>query len=129
MRRIKLLLPLVLALSLAGCVTGASRENAHEFFVLKQDRIAPENWKAFADCLLDGFDRSHFVLTNIQHRQQRRADSIRVESLTAGSILVSADVFEDGRVVLNEANAAGLVNTTGQKETFSRCLAKYKIAK
>ena len=113
-----------------GCVSGPTRESTDQFFVLKQDRIRPDSWNMFADCLLDGFDKSHYVLTNITHRQVRRADSVRVESLAGGHIItISADVFENGIVVLNESKAASLINTTGQRETFSICLEKYKIAR
>jgi len=47
---------------------------------------------------MDGFDASSTILANVSVRQQRRADRYRVEVLTHSSVLVSADVFDSGRV-------------------------------
>jgi len=117
-------------LLLTGCMSTPNRSDVDAFFVLKEGRVDPKTVQVFASCLLDGFDKSHLILTDITHRQQRRADSFRVESLAGGTILiVSADVFDDGRVVLNESKTAALINTTGQRKTFETCLQKYSVLK
>lgn len=49
---------------------------------------------------MDGFDASSLMLTNVSVRQQRRTEHNRVEVLTHSSVLLSADVFDIGRVEL-----------------------------
>ena len=102
----------------------APTRSTPEAFKLMQEGVVPTSEvPAFADCLLDGFDRSHFMPTNVAARQQRRSDGYRVETLVDGRlILMSADVFEDGRVQLFEAKAAKWVNTSGERKVFAQCL-------
>ena len=115
---------------LSGCITGPTRTDDGAFSPSKEARISPASVQAFADCLLDGFDKAHFMLTNIASRQQRRSNSYRVETFAAGRILlISADVFDHGHVVLNESASAALVNTSGERQAFEECLKKYAIAK
>lgn len=90
--------------------------------------MQPKSTQAFADCLLDGFDKAHSMFSNNTSRQQRRADSYRVDSLAGGRILiVSADIFDDGRVLLHESTSAALINTTGERDAFQKCLSQYGI--
>ncbi|PTR14526.1 hypothetical protein C8R31_106200 [Nitrosospira sp. Nsp2] len=59
---------------------------------------------------MDGFDASSLMLTNVSVRQQRRTEHNRVEVLTHSSVLLSADVFDIGRVELYESSTAALIN-------------------
>jgi hypothetical protein len=119
----------LIVIFLPGCASGPTRADADAFSLLKESRIAPANVQAFSDCLLDGFDKAHFMLSNVTSRQQRRADSYRVETLSGGRILlVSADAFDSGRVTLNESKSAALINTTGERDAFSQCLSKFAVA-
>ena len=112
---------------LSGCAAAPTRAEPDKFKLLGQAQIPRTNVGAFAECLLDGFDKAHFMLTNSTARQQRRTDSFRVETLVGGRILItSADVFDDGRVMLYEANSAMLINTSGEREAFARCVDRYK---
>ena len=121
---------LFLVLSLAGCVTAPSRSDPDAFFVAKTSQIPSGNVQSFVDCVSDGFDKAHFILTNSNTRQQRRSDSYRIETLAGGTtITVSADVFLTGVVVLNESKSASLINTSGQKAAFDNCLNKYSFIK
>jgi hypothetical protein len=88
--------------------------------------VAKSTAPAFADCLLDGFDKAHYALTIVNVRQQRRADSFRVETMSHSTVMVSADVFDDGKVRLYESSQAALLNTRGEKEAFQRCLGRYR---
>ena len=118
----------IVAFLLSACA-GPTRLNTEAFKLLQEGRVTPQSSHAFADCLLDGFDKAHFMLTDATIRQQRRSDSYRVESLAGGRILfVSADVFDDGRVQLFESTSAGLINTSGERESFGRCLKQFGIA-
>ena len=68
------------------------------------------------------------MLSNINIQQQRRSDLYRVESYVDTILLVSADVFDDGRVLLLESSSAALINTTGEKNAFEECLKQYGTA-
>ena len=65
---------------------------------------------------------AHFLMTNVESRQTRRTDGYRVETYNRVGILVSADIFDDGRVELFEAKAAALINATGERDSFKKCL-------
>lgn len=110
---------------LSACAA-PTRSDADAFFILKEGQIAPQNVHAFSDCLLDGFDKAHFMIHRFTSRQQRRSNSFRIETLAGGRIItVSADVFDDGKVVLNESKSAALINTSGQRDAFDSCLVQF----
>jgi hypothetical protein len=112
----------------SACGAAPTREDTSAFKLLREGSVQPKSTQAFADCLLDGFDKAHYMLSNNTSRQQRRSDSYRVESLAGGRILlVSADIFDDGRVLLHESTSAALINTTGERESFQKCLSQYGI--
>lgn len=116
------------ALLLSACATAPTRLNTEAFKVVQEGRVPIKNTQAFTDCLMDGFDEAHFIGTNIIIRQQRRSDSYRVEALTGVSLLVSAEVFDDGRVRLHESSIAALIITEGERHAFEKCLKHYGIA-
>ena len=68
------------------------------------------------------------MLTNISVRQQRRTERYRVETMTRSSVLLSADVFDNGRVELYESSAAALVNLSGERKAFDDCLSRFRAA-
>ena len=124
----KLLFAVACLALLSACAAGPTRTEPERFTLLHEGKISPSNVTLFAECLLDGFDKSHFMFTNATSRQQRRTDSFRVETLAGGRlIMISADVFDDGRVQLLEAKEAALVNTSGEREAFVECLGRYKL--
>lgn len=47
---------------------------------------------------------------------------MRVEAVTNSIILVSVDVMSTGQVEIYESYSAALVNTSGERETFKKCL-------
>jgi hypothetical protein len=117
---------LAVSVLLVSCAAAPTRENEKAFKLVQEGSIRPSEAGQFADCVLDGFDKAHFMLTNITSRQQRRADSYRIESFSAGRmLLMSADVFDDGKARLLESTTAALINTTGEREAFAACLSKF----
>lgn len=115
---------------ISACTSGPTRTDEDAFSLLKEGRIATTSVQAFSDCLLDGFDKAHFMLTKVTSRQQRRSNSYRVETLAGGRILlISADVFDDGRVVLSESKSAALINTSGERSAFEQCFGKYAVTR
>lgn len=120
---------LLISVLLVGCAAAPTRSNDPAKFITKgEGRIAPSNTLLFSDCMIDGFQSSHGMMTNVSTKQTRRSTGYRIESLAGGHIVVtSADIFDDGRVALYESSAAGLINTTGEVETFNACLKKYGI--
>jgi hypothetical protein len=129
--RVATLLSLSLVASLlSSCASAPTRADAEAFSLLAEGQIAPAQVQAFASCLLDGFDKAHFMLSNVTSRQQRRFDSYRVETLSGGRILlVSADAYDSGRVALNESKAAALIDTSGERDAFAQCLSKFTISR
>lgn len=123
------IVPLSLVVLLfSACSAAPTRDDASAFKLLQEGKVQPKSTQVFADCLLDGFDKAHYMLTNSTSRQQRRSDSYRVETLGGGRMItVSADVFDDGRVLLHESRSAALINTTGQRDAFQKCLSQYGI--
>ncbi|PKG74233.1 hypothetical protein CXF86_14020 [Shewanella sp. GutCb] len=119
---------LALSLMLAACAA-PTRTDKDEFFVVSSGNVPIEKVPHFVDCLTDGFNRAHSGLTNFEVRQSLRATGYRVETYTGSFnyLLMSADIFNDGNVVLNESSAAALINTNGEKDAFVGCLAEFKV--
>jgi hypothetical protein len=119
----------IAALATISCLCACAsptREDSAAFATLTEGMISKSDTPAFADCVLDGFDKAHYSMTMVSARQQRRSDSYRIETTSALTILVSADVFDDGRVRLTESSQAALVNTKGEKEAFQRCFERFR---
>jgi hypothetical protein len=110
---------------LGGCAA-PGRESAHSTMVVREGTVAPADAGVMADCLMDGFGHAHWMMTNTRVAQQRRSDGLRVETYTGNTLLISADVFDDGRVALTEMSNAKLVNTSGEREAFAACLAHFR---
>jgi hypothetical protein len=112
-------------------VTPPTREEKPDFFISKASgRLKPQSNVAFGQCVQDGFDKSHFIFTNISTRQQRRVDGMRVESLAGGRHLsISVDVLDDGRVEYFESRGAALLNTQGERAAFDKCLGEFGVPK
>jgi hypothetical protein len=125
---VKTALIVLLSLMLAACAA-PTRTDPGEFFVVSAGNISAEKVPYFVDCLNDGFNKAHWGLTNFEVRQSTRATGFRIETYTGSLnyLMVSADVFNDGKVVLNESSAASLINTKGEKEAFTKCLAEFQV--
>ena len=124
----KKLLIVSLIIILTSCAA-PTRTEIDEFFVVDSDTIPAEKVPYFIDCLTDGFNKAHSGLTNFEVRQSSRAAGYRIETYTGSMnyLLVSADVFNNGKVVLNESSSAVLINTNGEKQAFANCLVKFKL--
>lgn len=118
---------LTLSLVLAACAA-PTRTDKDEFFVVLSGNVPVDKVPNFIDCLTDGFNKAHWGMTDYEVRQTTRAAGYRVETYTGSFnyLLVSADIFNDGKVVLNESSAAALINTNGEKDTFASCLAEFR---
>jgi len=116
----------LLTIFLAACVTAPTRSDPSAFALVQQGQIPASSVRAFTDCLMDGFNAAHFILTNITVRQQRRTEGYRVEALTNSALLVSADISENGRVELFESRTAALINTSGERKAFASCLDRFR---
>jgi hypothetical protein len=116
---------LAAAITLTGCAS-ASRMNPEDFTTLRTGRIPEAAVPGFTTCVMDGFDAAH-QLADVSARQQRRENLTRVETSTGGRLLlVSADIFDDGRVALLEAKSGALLNTSAEVDAFDRCLRKHR---
>ena len=122
----KVLLASLLVNLLTACGSAPTRSDTREFKSLQKGQISTSSVQAFTDCLMDGFNSAHGMLSNIVPRQQRRTDSYRVEAMAKSIILVSADIFDNGSVELLESSAAGLIDTSGERKTFASCLDRFR---
>lgn len=122
MRKPTAVLVAITSVVLCACGSAPTRLDKTAFTLLQQGKVPPEKTQEFTDCLMDGFSTSHGSLTNISVRQQRRAEGMRVEAVTNSIILVSVDVMSTGQVEIYESYSAALVNTSGERETFKKCL-------
>jgi hypothetical protein len=125
---LKMLSFILTAALLSACTVGPTRLDTKSFTLLQEGRVPPKSSMVFTDCLMDGFSNSHTIATNITARQHRRSDLYRVEAFVDATILVSADVFDDGRVQLLESTSTFLINVTGEKDAFAKCLKQYGVA-
>jgi hypothetical protein len=120
----RVLLALVVCLSVSAC-KGPQRSDVQSWEVVGSGKIRPEDNGLFMECVMDGFDRSHFTMTNISVRQQRRSDGYRIESMVNSAVLMSADILDNGNVSLSESVSAGLTDTRGERNAFATCLRKF----
>ncbi len=74
---------------------------------------------------MDGFHSAQQYGSNIQVRQQRRANGLRIETLVGPSLMVSADVSNSGKTEILEGYASKFVPTTKELAAFDSCLARY----
>ncbi|BAJ02381.1 hypothetical protein [Shewanella violacea] len=117
---------IILSLMLTACAAPTRTDKA-DFIVVSSGNVPNDKIPHFIDCLTDGFNKAHWGTTNYEVRQTVRSSGYRVETYTGSFnyLLVSADIFNDGRVVLNESISAGWINTNGEKEAFASCLVEY----
>ncbi|PTR14480.1 hypothetical protein C8R31_106153 [Nitrosospira sp. Nsp2] len=125
---LRLLYITLLASLLGACVSAPTRSDSGAFKLTQHGEIPTSSTQLFTDCLMDGFDASSIMLANVAVRQQRRTERYRVEVLTQSSVLLSADVFDNGRVELHESSAAALVNLSKEHKAFSDCLSRFRGA-
>lgn len=124
MRKIYSMPALLLAVAATGCVSAPTRDDVAEFKFMGAGKVPQTKLAEFSDCVIDGFDKAHTTPSAFRARQVRRAAMTRVESMMENSIVMSADIHDDGRVELYESSIAALLNLSGEKETFAACVAK-----
>lgn len=123
---LKIILASLVLFSIAAC-TAPTRSDPSAFSLIQRGKIQKSDIQDFTACVMDGFGESHFILTNITVRQQRRTNGYRVEALTNSALLISADILDSGQVELFESTTAALINTSGERETFSACLERFGV--
>lgn len=109
-------------LLLMGCVTAPTRNEVAEFKEVGTGRVPVAKLGNFSDCVIDGFDRAHVTPSAFHARQVRRAGSTRIDTMLNNSVMISADIHDDGRVELHESSMASLLDLSGEKQTFAECL-------
>lgn len=110
---------------LAGCAAAPTRDQPAEFKLMGSAQVPAAQLGAFSDCVMDGFDKAHTIPTAFRARKVQRSTMTRVESMVDNSIAMSADIHNDGRAELYESSIAALLNLTGEKEAFTRCVKKH----
>jgi hypothetical protein len=111
-----------------GCAGPTRSSDPAAFTLLQSGQIQSTEIAAFTDCVMDGFnDANGNIFWRTSVRQQKRADGFRVETFdeSSTSLMMSADVLNNGRVSLHESVTAALVNTSKEREAFSKCLKRF----
>lgn len=126
-KMIKNTLILIVAVTLSACA--GNRNVVGDFNSINKGHIEQSKILEFVECVSDHFkDRQTGIDTFFFNRQQRRSDGYRIElvSTTLG-LVISADVFEDGRVELFETSGLIRVRLRNEREGFAFCLNEYRI--
>jgi hypothetical protein len=124
MKAMRLLLVLGVV-SLAGCAAPTRTSDPSAFTLLQRGEVESSKVQAFLGCLTDGFTDAHPFLATLSTRQQRRSTGYRIETVSEGVANVSANVGDDGQVAIFESRTAVLINTSGERQAFARCLDQY----
>ena len=110
---------------LGGCASSRIDTAPERFAQQRSAKIAPAAVEQFVACVTEGFDSAHWMMTNISVRQTRQVGATRIESLAGGrSSVVVVTVQDAGDVTMHEANAAALLNTSGERAAFDECVAR-----
>lgn len=120
-----ILVPIVAAF-LSACAT--NRDTPSDYERINSGKVPSSSVSFFRDCVSDKFrDRVAGIGVTWLNRQQRRSDGYRVELVSQDTgALISADIFEDGRVELFETTYLVRIRLQDEREGFARCLSKYK---
>jgi hypothetical protein len=111
---------------ISGCAAPKTRNEVEAFALKNKGVVDTSKLREFCDCLTDGFHSSHSALTNFSTQERRRANVTRVENYAGTTILlVSADVFDDGKTAIYESSDAAFINVSGELETFSACVKTF----
>lgn len=116
---------ILILLAVAGCAAPPTRETPGAFDAAQSGQVPPQVAGRFADCVADGFQRAHWMLTNVTSASQRRSDGYRVEASTGHTVLVSVDVLDSGAASLLESHLAKFIDTSGERRAFSDCLVRF----
>lgn len=115
---------IVLTILLAGCAT-KTRDDPGAFISLTKGSISATDTSMFADCLMDGFS-SGYKFLDVQTRQHRRADGLRVETYVAGkSLSVSVDVFDDGKIEMLKSTRLHSLDVEPEEKAFHKCFKQF----
>lgn len=119
----------VFVLVLAGCVSPRVRGVDGDYSQIASGKVQVVNLPVFRDCVSDAFHDRRFVGVQFKNRQTRRADHLRIELVDEDlGPLLSADIYDDGRVELFEINVFAKYRHKDATEGFNRCLTRFKDA-
>lgn len=124
---LRILFVTLLTSLLAACgVTPTTRADPSAYELVQRGQIPPLSTQLFTDCVMDGFDGAHRLQSDILVRQQRRVEAYRVEAFFTGYLLLlSADIFDNGRVELFRITTTTLIPTLELRKAFAGCLDRF----
>jgi hypothetical protein len=111
---------------LAGCAH--NRETPTDFERVSATSVPTKHLPAFIDCVSDKFrDQVAGIGVSWTNRQQRRSNMYRVELFSDDlGPLLSADIYDDGRVELFETTYPVRTRLGDERAGFAACMEKYK---
>src|ERR1041385_3238094 len=120
----RIVLVLAVCLYLSGCA--CCPEPAPDFSTVQSGKIAPDQTREFADCVLEGFKK-------VPHSTRGLSDLTRSSSgysvsyypWTPDRSKVRVDVLDNGQVQLLEDWSGLILSTQGEKDAFAACLRRF----
>lgn len=110
---------------LAGCSTPSMRGEHEDAFKFRAaGQIDTGKLPQFMDCVLDTFVEEQRRVNALVY-QWKRSTGYRIDLKTDKFLLLSADIYDDGRTQLLEGPAAGMLPTGAEIERYERCVASH----
>ena len=119
------LIAAAVTVGLAGCGAPSMRgEHEGAFKFRAAGQIGTAQLPKFMDCVLDGFieEQKH---VNALVYQWKRSTGYRIDIKTDKYIILSADIYDDGRTQLLEGPAAGMLPTGPEIARYQKCVASH----
>lgn len=111
---------------LVACGAPSTRaDNPDLFKEVANGNVDSAKIPEFLDCVMDGFSRSQRQGTNVQVTQQKRSFGFRAEVMSGPHLILSTDIYENGRTVLMEGYAAKFISTRSEIAEFNVCVKSY----
>lgn len=121
----KAILALAAAMTVVGCSTPSMRgEHEAAFKVRAAGQIDAAKVPVFMDCVLDAFVEEQRRANALVY-QFKRSTGYRLDLKTDKFLLLSADIYDDGRTQLLEGPAAGLIPTGAEIARYEQCVLQH----
>jgi hypothetical protein len=111
---------------LVGCGAPSTRaDNPDLFKEVASGNVDSAKIPEFLDCVMDGFSRSQRQGTNVQVTQQKRSFGFRAEVMSGPHLILSTDIYQDGKTKLMEGYAAKFISTRNEIAEFDLCIKRF----
>lgn len=123
--RLRICITIATSILLIGCAS--NRDQPEDYDLISTTQIPAAALPAFTDCATDAFrERMLGLMSRLTGRQQSRTNMTRVDLVHSDfGVILSADIFKDGKVQLYESKSHFGLFVDEEKDRFSACVKKY----